>query len=591
MTVTRVTINWYEITGKRATESDIAGFAKNFNCMSALVSLARINILLAVDRFRRESDLTIKVQGFLVSNFLDDDVFSQLKAKFGSERLDVRTVFHSQQVLLLARYILIYGATDGGLDTEESKEGRGILGKCLLMVSDLLVSSEMAADLRNTGMSKAKKSILLQLSVASGFEVNNPPDMGSSIVRSDTLFGDILGRTPSSLNLAAIFKERTGMEINEFVDFNIGILVNYIARDPKEFLEKADPYFLNPITFFPAEVKDSAEHFWSIELGTLERYREELTTNTKLVPHHNFTAFRKRPFFRSNGTCIPIHPCFVQEKLEAGLFWTIFHAMKDDTERDALFSLWGRLYETYVIETLAAAATGKNQFIPFPKYSDNKQEAFDGIVSNGRICVVFESKAGFLKAESKFSEDPKLLMPDLEDKFGSSRTGALWQMAANVTQVFHDKRALRRKIEELDLANTQVVVPVLVVQEKFVSSPLTAYFLAGSFRSVLRKQRLTRDIDCQCQGLIVMDAYDVEALRVCNSNSAFDLLNCIFERSRLGDQVYDFHDFLIDYAKQSGISLKSDQVMDAKIKAIFDRISDRFFHRPLSGDTQQSGSG
>ena len=45
-----------------------------------------------------------------------------------------------------------------------------------------------------------------------------------------------------------------------------------------------------------------------------------------------------------------------------------------------------------------------------------------------------------------------------------------------------------------------------------------------------------------------MDAYDVEALRVCNSNPAFDLLNFIFERSRLGDQVYDFHEFLIDYA-------------------------------------------
>lgn len=61
-----------------------------------------------------------------------------------------------------------------------------------------------------------------------------------------------------------------------------------------------------------------------------------------------------------------------------------------------------------------------------------------------------------------------------------------------------------------------------------------------------------------------MDAYDVEALRVCNSNSAFNLLDCIFERSRLGDQVYDFHDFLVDYAEKNGISLKSDAVMDAK---------------------------
>ena len=70
-----------------------------------------------------------------------------------------------------------------------------------------------------------------------------------------------------------------------------------------------------------------------------------------------------------------------------------------------------------------------------------------------------------------------------------------------------------------------------------------------------------------------------------------DLLDCILERSRHGDQMYDFHDFLIDYATKNGISLKSDPVMDEKIKAIFDRISERFFHRPLSDNAQQAASG
>jgi hypothetical protein len=590
MPLTRITLGWRDLTGVRGTEADVSNLVKGLNCISGLVSLARINILLAVDRFHNQKDVTVATQGFLAGNFLDDDVLSLLKAKFGSERLDVRSLFHSQQVLLLARYILIYGAAEGGSATEESVEARGTLGRCLLMVTDLLVSRKMAADLRNKTISKPKKSVILQLSAASGFEVNNPPNMKSSIVRSDTLFGDILKRIPSKFDLAAIFRERTGMNIDEYLDFNIGALVNYIAREPKELLGTADPYFLNPATFFPAELKRSADCFWNLELGTWERYREELKGATKLQPHHNFTAFRKRPFFRTNGTCMPLHPCFVQEKLEAGLFWTIFHTLKDDSEREALFSLWGRLYETYIIETLTAATDGKSQFVPFPKYSDNNQEAFDGILSDGKICVVFESKAGFLKAESKFSEDLDLLIPDLEEKFGSSRKGALSQIATNITQAFDKKRPKRRTIQGVELGNTQVVVPVLVVQEKFVSSPMTAYFLADSFRSVLRKQRLTRDIDCQCQGLIVMDAYDVEALRVCNADSAFNLLRCIFERSRLGDQVYDFHDFIIDYAKQNGFSLKSDALMDARAKVIFDRISQRFFPREVSGDTQPSAS-
>lgn len=198
--------------------------------------------------------------------------------------------------------------------------------------------------------------------------------------------------------------------------------------------------------------------------------------------------------------------------------------------------------------------------------------------------MVFESKAGFLKAESKFSEDTDILMPDLEEKFGRSKNGALSQIANNITRSFAKKRTERRQIEGLELANARVVVPVLVVQEKFVSSPLTAYFLADSFRSALRKQRLTTDIDCQCQGLLVMDAYDVEALRVCNLTSTFNLVDCIFERSRLGDKAYDFHDFVIDYAKRNGISLKADAIMGAKVESIFDRVSNRFFHRPASGN-------
>src|SRR5208282_2502902 len=120
--------------GERGTEHRVAELVKGLNRSSALVSLARINILLAVDRFRRETELTIKVQGFLVSNFLDDDSFSRLKDKFGAERLDVRSIFHSQQVLLLARYVLIHGTVDDGAKTEENKEARGILGKALLLV-------------------------------------------------------------------------------------------------------------------------------------------------------------------------------------------------------------------------------------------------------------------------------------------------------------------------------------------------------------------------------------------------------------------------------------------------------------------------
>lgn len=515
---------------------------------------------------------------------MDQDIIDRLKKKFGSERLDVRPIFHSQQVLFLSRYVLLHCPDDSGADTEQEEEPRWALGKVLLQVSDLLVPTQIAADLRDMSMARTKKAIRLQLSAASGFEVNNPPDMRSSVVRSDAMFGDILKRTSSDLDLSSVFRERTGIEISEYLDHNIGVLVNFLATEPKELMENAGKSFLNLKSFFPTASQDSSRKFWSMELGSLPKYKEELTSETKLAPYHNFTPFRKRPFFQAtDDLCMPIHPCFVQEKLEAGLFWTIFHTMRDDKERDALFRLWGRLFETYVIENLCPDATAR--FIPFPEYSDNGQEAFDGIFFDGKVCVVLECKGGFLKAESKFSEDPEKLLPDLDAKFGSSKSGALPQIASHITQLFSKRRDQRRKIEGLDLGTARIVIPVLVVQEKFVSSPLTAFYLADSFRSVLRKQRLSREIDCQCQGLVVVDAYDVEALRVCGSNAAFDISGCFLERTLHGDVVLDFHDFLIAYAQKNEISLKSDLYMDKKFEVIFNRISERFFGRPLTNNS------
>jgi hypothetical protein len=584
----RTTISWRELSPEKARECDVVQLLAGLRRLSALITLARVNILLAVDRFRHDADFTAQVQSYLAGNFLAGDVLVLLKQRFGSERLDVRPIFHSQQVLFLARCVAIHCPEDAGALTEEDAEARKILGKCLLLISDLLIPPKIAADLRNKAMPRLKQSTLLALSMASGLEVNNPPDLVSSLVRSDALFGDILNRTSSELNLTVTFKERMGLDIAEYLDFNIGVLVNYLTRHPRELMENADINFLNLRTFFAAATRGSVESFWRMELGQVAEYREELIADTKLAPYHNFTPFRKRPLFQtSDNTCVVLHPCFVQEKLEAGLFWAIFHAMRDDVEKDALFRLWGRLFETYVVDCLgiASAAAGA-KFVAFPKYSDNNQEAFDSIVLDGKFCLVFECKGGFLKAEAKYSDDSETLMPDLDSKFGSSKTGALRQLASNITQSFCSKPKLRRELKELSLTETRIIVPILIVQERFVSSPMMSFVLADSFRSELRKQRLTREIDSVCQGLIVLDVDDVEALRACNANSDFRLSDCLFSRSLLGDAVLDFHDFLIGYAQRKGISLKQDTRMYKAFESIFNRVSQRFFGQSLPARNQ-----
>jgi len=189
--VARVSISWRELTAERTTEQDVVNCIEGLKKLSALISLARVNILLAVDRFHNDPQLTVAIQSFLASNFLGQDIIDRLKNKFGSQRLDVRPIFHSQQVLVLSRYVLLHSGDDTGADTENELEARHVLGKALMFVSDVLVPPHIAAELRDGSVPRAKKAIRLQLSSASGFEVNNPPNMRSSIVRSDALFGRV----------------------------------------------------------------------------------------------------------------------------------------------------------------------------------------------------------------------------------------------------------------------------------------------------------------------------------------------------------------------------------------------------------------
>src|SRR5260221_6568374 len=97
-----MSFSWHEL-GKRATEQDVVMGIERLKKLSALISLARMNILLAVDRFRNEPQLTATIQTFLAGVFLDQDIIDSLKKKFRLEHLDVRPNFYSPQVLVFSR--------------------------------------------------------------------------------------------------------------------------------------------------------------------------------------------------------------------------------------------------------------------------------------------------------------------------------------------------------------------------------------------------------------------------------------------------------------------------------------------------------
>jgi len=113
---------WKELYGHRASLQAVTQLLSGLNLPKTVLLLAEINILLALDRFHNESRESQSLQGFLISNFIDDDLFSKLKERYGTERVDVRRCFHQWQILTLLKWAILHCPPERGLASQR-KDG------------------------------------------------------------------------------------------------------------------------------------------------------------------------------------------------------------------------------------------------------------------------------------------------------------------------------------------------------------------------------------------------------------------------------------------------------------------------------------
>jgi len=244
--------------------------------------------------------------------------------------------------------IIADGTNIGELRTHIDNESAHRLGRCLMMINDFLVTPENISAIA-VDRPPIKRKIALQLQLGSGLEVNNPPAIHASIVRSDMIFGDLAKRSLCSLNLRNAFEQSCGMTLEDYVDHILGLLTYYITLDYHKLIEDPGLACIAVKTFFAEAPPDIVERFWLMERMTMEGLETSMREQTSLKAHHDFIALRKKPFVETGqDNVIPLHLGFVQEKLESGLFWTVFNSLGSRKDRSLLFTEWGRLFEEYV---------------------------------------------------------------------------------------------------------------------------------------------------------------------------------------------------------------------------------------------------
>ena len=182
--------------------------------------------------------------------------------------------------------------------------------------------------------------------------------------------------------------------------------------------------------------------------------------------------------------------------------------------------------------------------------------------------------------EAKYAEDEDEFIRDTDKKFGAGKKGGLEQLSRKVGAVFAAKDHEKRLLDGIDLSNVKVVVPMLVVQEPFISSEITATFLAEQFGSMRRKQQMDPRITCTFP--LILDVSEVENLKPYLSSAKISFVDCIMERVRIGSgRFLSFGDFLREYLSERKIVPIKDPETSERFRLIMDRISKRFFNKPF----------
>jgi len=352
--------------------------------------------------------------------------------------------------------------------------------------------------------------------------------------------------------------------------------------DFDKLIEDPGSACVNLETFFAEAPRDLVSKFWGLELTSLDELETSLREPSPLKSYHDFIVMRKKPVLEVEAkNAIPMHVGFVQEKLESGLFWRIFNSLKTTEERSNLFTDWGHLFEEYVSRMLVQCCGGTEEsYSPFPKFLDNGEEAFDGVISAGKYWVVMEYKGGFLNAIAKYAEDEEEFIRDLERKFGSEKGGGIEQLARKIGAVFAANPKHKRHLVGMDSSEVRIVVPVLIVQESYVSSEVTAPYLVDIFGNLKRKQHLDPRVIYTFP--IILDVSEMESLKPYVIGKKISLVECLMKRVHMGTSGFlSFRDFFREYLRQKGIERARDDETVARYKVIMNRVSLRFFKKPF----------
>jgi hypothetical protein len=550
-------VTYSEITGLKPTEADVASLLFPMDVRAVLFILGRMNLHFRLARAAEDKNYKQAVgeaQAYLFNNFTDEELFEQIKSALKLTKTHERALFHPLQILNVARCAVKYckGKNSSGSVTDED---RFAIGRCCLMMNELLTTDEENAKLSHGSANLRIAELMTQL--LPGFETNNPGDLSSFLNRSmgafNLLLSDQTTRNESisksgNYDLVKRFHELTGVELDRWVAIVFSCVAyfnQYLGEDGSQqnidFLTIAPSVFVGSSKITEADLR--------LVLGLISQSISDCAAAFEVlqVPGSaNITPFIFRPLIQIEQGFICSDVGFLIAKLFAGAYWTL-HDREDRSGRTKLAIAWGVIFERYVNWWVQGHVFPKAiSFYPFPMWTGKRkgkskrgseEEAFDAVILQDSRLVALECKGGFLRLDAKYSMDLRMLLRDLNKKIAKAGR----QLAKNLDDLFgiNPKRQLR------DIPTTHVtrVIPVIVVQDQALRSLAVGWWINRQFQREMRRVVLRPGVTIEAVTLIHIEEFEI--LIDSAEGPEFDLVATLQLRNlRDPEAMWDLQEFL-----------------------------------------------
>lgn len=550
-----VYISLEELGHPRATIREVVGIVRTLNRDRALIILGTYNLALSIACIRGVSE-RVSAQEALLRNCISESRLRELRDKLGNANLANRPLFHRAQLLTMIKLAAQFGRSNGG-NLLESRDDFDVLAELGLCVNSLWSDAATPRD-----------DIIPSLAAA--LEIENPPPVAESMTRARSMLEDQLNELRHdsfAQKLESIFLFSVGMNFEELLDLTFALWSYYGSLTVQDLVEDQRKGHFNPLN--PDQIA-SGRRLTSIldlhaipfdEVPGLDFGRAD---NRKFL--HDHTPLRMHPIWRlGSDNYLCVDPAFIQEKLSSGVYWTVMNALDEDS-RERFAQIWGRLFENHLFTVLESIYPADRVWRS-PRYSDNRDEAFDVIIDHGEKLIVCQAKSSFVPIGAKYSGDAQAFFDGMESRFGDEPGAALRQIHDNLHWCFGLEG--RRSVPLLEGRHFREILPIVVYQEPVLRFGLVTQRFAQRLETTLLEEqnsgRLFR-ADIHVRPVIFIHIDDFHLLAPYIRDGDVTLVDVLHEK--LGTDRTHLHSLDAFWREQLrprlGLSAKGDQVLAAE---------------------------